>query len=370
MNDPLTDGTAALGIGIIGAGDVAVRDYLPEIRRLAPRAHVVAIASRDGRRAREVAERYAIPGAYAGHEALLADPAIDVVMNLTQLRDHVTVTEAALEAGKHVYTEKPAARTRVEIERLAALAADRQVVVAAAPSVMAFPQVERMCRLVEEGSLGPIWTATGQFLGGVPPWAGYDSDPTGFFAADTGPLVDVGIYPLHALTGALGPVRRVSAMSHRSRHHFVQIDGRAAGVRVPVEVDDVWHVTLEFERGAVATVRSDFAAHGATRAADVELNGERGTIAAQLIDMTAPLVASDDHEPDGWRREFFADARTAGPDHVLGVGHLLDHLIDGSPLRLTLGHAAHVIEVIEAAARSSTEGRAVDIESRLPEEHP
>lgn len=366
----MIDGPAALGIGVIGAGDVAVRDYLPEIRRLAPRARVVAISSRDGRRAQETAARYAIPEAYAGHEALLADPAVDVVMNLTQLRDHMAVTAAAIEAGKHVYTEKPAARTRLEIERLAAMAADRQVVVAAAPSVMAFPQVERMCQLVEAGALGPIWTATGQFMGGVPPWAGYDSDPTGFFAADTGPLVDVGIYPLHALTGALGPVRRVSAMSHRSRHHFVQIDGRAAGVRVPVEVDDVWHVTLEFEFGAVATVRSDFAARGSTRAADIELNGERGTVAVQLIDMTAPLVASDDDAPDGWRHEFFAGARVDGPDHVLGVGHLVDHLIDGLPLRLTLGHAAHVIEVIEAAARSSNEGRAIDIESRLLEEHP
>ncbi len=358
-------GVVPLGIGIVGAGDVAARDYLPEIHRLHERGRVVAIASRDGQRARALAERYGIAAAHAGHEALLADPAVDVVANLTQLADHVEVTRAAIRSGRHVYTEKPAAATYAEVRALIALAAAHDVAVAAAPSVMAFPQVARLAQLVSAGAIGPVWTAIGQFLGGVPPWAGYESDPSGFFARGAGPLVDVGIYPLHALTGVLGPVTRVSASSHRSRDRFVQIDGSAAGRTIPVEVDDVWHVHLSFVSGAVASVRADFAAAGASRAADVEFNGERGTIAAQLIDMTAPLLVSDEAAPDGWRAEAFPGARAAGPDHVLGIDHLLRHVVDGAPLRLTLDHAAHVVEVLEACARSASEHRAIDVLSRF-----
>jgi len=356
-------GTAVIRIGVIGAGDVAARDYLPAaVHRLGSAASIVAIASSDGVRARHLADRYEIPHAHAGFETILADRSIDAIVNLTPTSMHDAVNRATVAAGKHLYTEKPAALTAERIRTLAAAARLAGVTVAAAPSVMVFPQVQRARALVEAESIGQVWTATGQFIGGIPPWVGYESDPTPFFSSSVGPLVDVGIYPLHALTGLLGPVSRVTALSHRSRPSFVQRDGPAAGVKVKVEVDDVWHLIVQLHSGAIVTVRSDFASLGATSAADVELNGENGSICLSLMDMAAPLRIQVDGDDD-FREESFPNARAEGPDHVLGVVHLVECLTNGRTLELSLEHAAHVVDVLEAAARSATTGQTEEIAS-------
>ena len=350
-------------IGVIGAGDVAVRDYFPAAAlRLGAAASIVAVASSNGVRARHLAGLYDIPHAYAGFDTILADSSIDVIVNLTPTSMHNVINRATVAAGKHLYTEKPAALTADRIRALAAAAQRAGVTVAAAPSVIVFPQVERARALVQAETIGQVWTATGQFIGGIPPWAGYESDPAPFFSSAVGPLVDVGIYPLHALTGLLGPVRRVTAMSHRSRDSFVQLDGLAAGNKVNVDVDDVWHLIVQLDSGAIATVRSDFASHGATSAAEVELNGETGSICLSLMDMAAPLRIQLNGD-DAFREESFPNARTEGPDHMLGVVHLVECLTYGRKLALSLDHAAHVVDVLEAAARSATTGRTEEIAS-------
>jgi len=350
--------TDELRIGVVGAGDVATRDYLPEAHRLHPRARIVAIASSDGRRAAAVAERFALPASCAGYEQLLARDDVDAVVNLTPARLHGDVNRAAIEAGRHLYSEKPFAPTVPEAVELTTAAERQGVVLVCAPSVMVFPQVARARQLLAAGAIGSVWNATGQFLGGLPPWAGYESDPSPFFAVGSGPLVDIGVYPLHALTGLLGPVRRVTAMATRSRADFVQLDGSMGGRTIPVDVDDTWHVTLRFDCGAVATVRSDFATLGASATPDVELDGETGTIAFQLIDMTAPLRV---HDGSSWTDEHLPEARADGPDHLLGVAHLVDCVLSGTSNVLSAEHATHVIDIVHAADRSATEGVAADL---------
>ena len=91
--------------------------------------------------------------------------------------------------------------------------------------------------------------------------------------AGSGPLVDVGVYPLHALTGLLGPVELVTAISARTQQSFVQPpSSTSVGRTVPVEVDDVWHVLMRHVGGAISSVRSDFATHGSTAGADVDVH--------------------------------------------------------------------------------------------------
>ena len=116
-----------------------------------------------------------------------------------------------------MYSEKPLAPTVAEVDRIARAAETHALVVVAAPSVLLFPQVRRALELVQTGALGKIHLARGQALGGIPPWEGYLSDPTPFFAQLGGPLSDMAVYPLHALTGLLGPVRRVTALAARTR---------------------------------------------------------------------------------------------------------------------------------------------------------
>ena len=349
-----------LRIGVIGAGDVAARDYLPEAGRLLG-GRIVAIASTDGRRAEDLAARFGIRSHYAGADSLIQSGDVDAIVNLTPQSRHHAINLAAVTAGLHVYSEKPVATTADEARQLRDAATRAGLVVVAAPSVLVFPQVLQAARLLSEDRIGAVRSATAQFLGGRPPWDGYESDPSPFFAAGSGPLVDIGVYPLHALTGLLGPVELVSAISARTQQSFVQPPSpMSVGRTVPVEVDDVWHVLMRHIGGALSTVRSDFATHGSTASPDVEINGDCGSIALSLMDMQAPVRLWSGAESTALPSQ---GVRLEGPDHILGVQHLID-CIAGAPPMLTVDHAAHVLEILDATAVSSRTGHQVSM--RVP----
>ena len=159
---------------------------------------------------------------------------------------HEETTLACLAAGKHVYTKKPAAGSMAAATRLRDEAARRNLTLICAPSVLLYPQVRLAAELLARNEIGPVHAARGLGFGGVPPWSGYPSDPTPFFAIGGGPLVDMGVYPLHAITGLLGPARRVSASAARAQRGFVVADGPYAGRTVPIEVpQNLRRVTLD-----------------------------------------------------------------------------------------------------------------------------
>ena len=347
-----------IGIGVVGVGDVAQRDYLPEFRRLGTAARLVSVSSLSGERARTAAEAYAIPSWTTDYREVLSNPDVDAVLNLTPIPVHEEVTRAALVAGKHVYSEKPIAASAAAARALSAEAVERGLVLITAPSILLFPQVERAARLLHDGLVGRVTSAYAYVSGGIPPWAGYQSDPTPFFAKGAGPLVDMAVYPLHALTGLLGDVTRVGAMSSRSRDSFVVDDGPYAGLSVPIEVDDTWVLLLEFASGAIACVEANFSA-AATLGPELQIRGDAGVIGLSLLDVSAPIVRADGektvdeqtpHEREG-----------GGPDHLLGVAHLLDCITSKAASRLSASRAAHVLDVIAAAQASAQARRQVDV---------
>jgi predicted dehydrogenase len=351
-----------LKLALLGCGDVALRDYLPEFHRIADRADLVAVCGRGEARARETAARFGIPAWYTDAARMYAEVEIDAVVNLTPIQAHAETTLAALAAGKHVYSEKPAAGSVAEGERLRDEAARRGLTLVCAPSVLLFPQVVRARELLAEGVVGPVHAALGRGYGGVPPWSGYPSDPSQFFAEGGGPLADMGVYPLHALTGLLGPVRRASAFAARAQESFTVGDGPHVGLRVPIEVADNWHLLLDFGGDKLASVTANNVAQ-ASRAPQLELFGLRGTLALDLLDVSAPVEV---HEPaTGWRSEPVAHARASGPDHILGVEHLVECVASGRQPIASIDHAIHVLAVLEAAAESAATGRAVAVDRGL-----
>jgi predicted dehydrogenase len=349
--------TQALRLGVIGVGDVAQRDYLPEIHRLAPEAVVVGVAGARAPRARETAERLGVAAWHVGYRALLEDEGVEALVDLTQAQLHEEVNAAAIEAGLPVYSEKPLALAASGARALGAAAAARGVVLAAAPSVLVFPQVRLVAAELRSGRLGRPVAASAAVFGGVPPWEGYASDPTPYFADEIGPLVDLGVYPLHALTALLGPVRRVSAMSARTRDRFEVADGLAAGTVVPVEAPDLSTLLLEHEGGAVATMHASFAS-AASSAPELEVLCEGGAVACSLLDPAAPVRVD---RGGGWSETAVGAERTSGPDHVLGVRHFVRCVRGTEEPLLTPEHAAHVLDVIEAARRSVADRRAIDV---------
>jgi predicted dehydrogenase len=349
--------TTPLGIGVVGTGDVAVRDYLPEFGRLAGRAEIVAFASHDGERARVAAARFGGARAYAGYAGLLSDPAVDAILNLTPIGLHGVVTLAALEAGKHVYSEKPLAGGVAEARALRDAAAARERVLVCAPCVMLFPQVAYAAGVLAAGAIGTPSSIRASAFGGAPPWEGYASDPSPFFSAAGGPLVDMAVYPLAAIAGLVAPAARVTALSSRTRDAFVVADGAAAGRRVPVEVDDNWQLMLELHGGCLASVEANFCAQ-ATAAPELEIRGDAGTLALSLLDVSEPVHVFAGGE---WHETQVPHAREAGPDHLLGVEQLVDCVTRGAEPSLSADRAIHALAVIAAARRSAIEGGAVDV---------
>jgi predicted dehydrogenase len=348
-----------LRLAIVGVGDVAQRDYLPELGRLADRVELTIACARRPERVREVAERFGIPRWTTSYQEAVGADDVDAVLNLTPFSLHVGVTLAALAAGKHVYSEKPLALTSREARSIADEAERRECVIVAAPSVLLFPQVRRAQAILANGDIGTVFTARGHGQGGVPPWEGYFSDPSPYFAHDGGPLLDMGVYPLHALTGLLGPVRQVSALSSRTRESFDIAEGPFAGRSIPVEAADNWHLVLRLDGGTLCSVEANNVASGAL-APELELRGERGTLGISLLDVSQPVAL----EVDGvGRSELVPHERAAGPDHVLGVEHLVDCVEEGLEPIVGVAHAGHVIDVLEAAALSADEGRTVEVRS-------
>lgn len=347
-------------LALLGCGDVAQRDYLPEMHRLASRAEFVSVCGRTSERARDVAARYGIPAWYDDYERMLAESDADAVINLTPIQAHTSTTLAALAAGKHVYSEKPVATSLDDARRIRGEAAKRGLTLVCAPSVLLFPQVQFAKKLVDDGAIGPVHAALGRGYGGVPPWGGYPSDPSPFFARGGGPLADMGVYPLHAITGILGPARRVSAFASRIQDGFLVADGPFMGKRVPIEVEDNWHLMLDFGDGRIASVTANNVAHD-SRAPQMELFGLAGTVAVNLLDVSAPV---DTLLPgQSWQQQKISHQRASGPDHLLGVEHLVECITSDTPPIASIGHAIHVIEIMEAAAESAHSGRVVDLQT-------
>jgi predicted dehydrogenase len=350
-------------LGVIGVGDVAQRDYLPEWRRLDGRAEVVVACGRTAVRVQDVARQFGAARWTTSFEEVVSAPDIDAIINLTPIQLHSTVTLAALSRGKHVYSEKPVAGSAADAETIRLQAEHSGLVVVAAPSVLLFPQLRLAGQLLAEGTLGAIHSAFGLAFAGVPPWAGYMSDPSPYFVAGGGPLYDMAVYPIHALTGLLGPVRRVSALSARTRDHFRVVDGEFADLLVNVEVDDNWHLLLELASGALASVQANSCTAGAL-APELELQGERGTLALSLFDVAEPVRLVIDGEVSD---RHVQHARASGPDHLLGIEHLVDCITRGEVPLPSVAHAGHVLDVLAAAEQSVRDSRTVDVSSSFPQ---
>lgn len=346
-------------LAILGVGDVAQRDYLPEFHRIQDKSELVAVCGKTTARASAVGAQYNAQW-FSEYARMLEEVEFDALVNLAPIQLHRDTTLAALRAGRHVYSEKPLASTVADARLLASEANARNLKLVCAPCVMLFPQVKQAQRLVKEQALGEIYSARGYGHGGVPPWIGYTSDPAPFFARGGGPGLDMGVYPLHALTGLLGPVKRVTAFTSRSRESFVVADGPAEGKTVSIEVDDNWHMLLDFGNGRLASVQANNVVHD-SRAPQLELFGLDGTVALNLLDVSAPVEVLR-----GGNWETIALPRTgreAGPDHLLGVEHLVDCIQNNTEPILSAAHAIHVLEILEQAEQSARDGCARNVSS-------
>jgi predicted dehydrogenase len=351
-------------LAFIGVGDVATRDYLPEFHRIANRARIVAMCGRASERVQAVAAQYGARP-YTDYRQMLAETEAAAVVNLTPVQLHYATNLAALTSGRHVYSEKTVAVTVAEARQLATIAHERGLTFVCAPCVLLWPQYRQALTLIRESVIGKVYAAHASLPGSQPPWGGYTSDPGHFFARGCGPVKDMGVYALHALTGLLGPIQRVCAFSARTLDRFVSSAGPMAAREIPIEVDTNWQIVLDHGEGRLTSLTVNFATTWASWAPQLELFGTLGTLGMDLIDVAAPLhlyraatSAWEELSPP-------ITGRAEGPDHIMGVEHLVECVGSGQSPVLSVEHALHVLDVIEHAEQSAAQGQAVAVGSRF-----
>jgi predicted dehydrogenase len=362
-----------LGLGVIGAGDVAVRTYAPGLAPLADRALPVVIFDADPARAELLAADLAArglprPRLAATLDELLTDPEVVGVFNLTPAPLHHEINVAALQAGKHVFSEKPLAGTVGDAWAEIEMARERGLVLLCAPAVMAANRFRWLKEQLDSDWLGRPTLAVGQMANmGPAAWRDYKGDPAVFYSPAVGPALDLGVYTLHAITGLLGPAQRVEAFGGIAIPRRNVLIPTRLGQVVEVTSPDHLLIHLDFGNNRFAQNLSSFATPK-SKAPTLEVHAERGTVSISQeswYDPNAPIeLWLRDESPEaaeGWTEVLpsgpsrAANLIMAGPEHFVAV-------LQGSeaPI-LTAEHAAHVLEIILAAGQSIAEGRAVEL---------
>jgi predicted dehydrogenase len=360
-------------LGIIGCGDVALRTYGPGLEPLAGRAAAVAVYDPDLARAERLADDLVAlglprPAIVPSLDALLTDADVAAVLNLSPAPFHHEINVASLQAGKHVFSEKPLAGTLEDARAAIDLARERGLTLLCAPAVMASNRFRWLKAQLDAGWLGRPTLAVGQMANmGPAAWREYKGDPAVFYGPSVGPALDTGVYILHAITGLLGPAQRVEAFGGVSiPQRNVLIPGREGQV-IDVTAPDHLLIHLDLGDNRFAQVLSSFATPR-SKAPALEVHGEQGTFSISLENWYEPDTPIDvwqrDERPDGverWTQVTPPNASRiwhqiqAGPEHFVAV------LEGAEPPILTAEHATHVLAIILAAARSIEEGCAVDV---------
>jgi predicted dehydrogenase len=340
-------------LGVIGCGRVFRWPYMSLIQQLRTRGQLDEIVTCDANPdVREiVADQPGVVSFTTDHREVLDDPDVDIVMVLTSMPEHGPLAKDALLAGKHVLVEKPMAITLPEAAELVELAKTSPGHLVCAPFVILSPTFQAMWRHVMAGDIGRPTLARGRYG-----WAGPDWGPW-FYQAGGGPLFDLGVYNVTALTGLLGPVRQVSAFTGKV-HDQRMVDGRMIEVQTP----DNYQILLDFGGSVFATVTTGFSMQQ-YRSPAVEIYGTEGTV--QML--------GDDWAPQGhelWQNSEGAWKLYGSPNPgwpwTSGLQHLVESVTAGTKPLVAPEHAYHVLEVMLAAIASGEDGKHHEVSSTFP----
>lgn len=336
----MAEGKKRITVGIIGCGNIS-DIYLTNLGGRFSSVQLAACADALPERAKAKAERFGI--AALGVEELLAAPDIDLVVNLTIPAAHAAVTRAALEAGKHVYTEKPLATRRAEGAALLALAEERGLRLGGAPDTFLGAGISACKTLLDSGTLGPVIGGTANML--CPGHESWHPDPAFYYAAGGGPVLDMGPYYLTALTELLGPVESVLAFQSAARAERTIGSGPNKGRRIPVEVPTHTAGLLRFQSGAVVTLTMSFDVQ-ASRLPPIELWGAAGSLAVPDPNTFGGPVLLHRAGETGWT-EMPVGTERADNARGLGVEDLALSILEGTPERASGRRCLHVLDVME-----------------------
>ncbi|WP_063727084.1 Gfo/Idh/MocA family protein [Streptomyces sp. RTd22] len=349
-------------IGILGSGNIFGR-YVTGLARH-PELEIVRVADIDVARAEQAAADHSIP-AWGDDTELYADESVDIVVNLTPPVHHARTTIAALEAGKHVYVEKPLATTVEEGRAVLEAAARSGRVLGSAPDTFLGSASQTARKAIDDGLIGtPVGASAFISHSKAETW---HPDPRFLFQEGGGPVMDMGPYYFAILVNLLGPVRTVTGSSRiGAERRTVTSPGRAVD-SIDVTVPTHAAAVLTFASGAIATMQMSFDIWD-TDLPYMEIYGTGGTLSLANPNHFDGEVRLKRHGDASWAvlepvvGLFGAVGTKEQARRGLGVRDLAD-AVEGSPHRATGPFAFHVLEAMCAVEEASTQTRVVALDS-------
>jgi predicted dehydrogenase len=339
-----------VNVAIVGAGVIAQRyaERIAEVDGLT----LVAVTDVLAERAEGLASKHDA-AAYGSLDELLAAQEVETVVNLTIPATHVEVTRAALEAGKHVHTEKPVALRAEDAHALAALARERGVRLSSAPATLLGEAQQTAWQLIRNGGIGDVKVVYAEANWGL--IESWHPEPESLYVS--GPLVDVGIYPLTIVTAMFGPVRRVTAFATTVQPVRTRKDGKTFELETP----DFWVAACEHASGVLTRLTATFWVKP-SKQRGLEFHGTGGSLWMPTWgESNSRLLRTEDGED--YEAVPLLRPAYAGFDWSLALLDLAEAIRDDRPHRMSAEHAAHVVEVLNGADASRRQGGPVQIDS-------
>ena len=356
--------TRELGVGIIGCGNISTTYF--SLAPLFKGLKVLACADINVQAAEARAKEYGVRAQTI--DALLANDEIDVVVNLTIPDAHFRVSKAILEAGKHVYSEKPLVLSLEEGEELRRIAKEKKLAVGCAPDTFLGGAHQLARKFIDDGGIGRVTSGACYVMSpGMEMW---HPNPDFFFLPGGGPILDLGPYYVANLINLIGPVKRVGAMTSMASATRTITSQPRHGEVIPVKTPTTIQALLEFVSGATVTLTAswDVWSH---RHANMELYGTDGSLYVPDPNFFGGVVEASGKDKDikpveGWEHPFgiFNQESPQGPRanyRTAGLADMAMAIIEGRDARCSLDRTLHGVDVMTSILKSGEEGRFIEL---------
>lgn len=352
-------------VAFIGVGDIS-GIYLENLTKTFKQIEVLGVCDLVREKAERAQEKYGIPKIYETMHDAFADAEVDIILNLTRPYEHFEVTKAALEAGKHVYSEKPLGATKEEGEALITLAAEKGLSIGGAPDTFLGASIQTCRKLIDDGFIGEIIGFNASMI-----CRGHESwhpDPAFYYQFGGGPMMDMGPYYLTALINLVGRVKSVTSVVRTSFKQRVITSQPHSGTIVDVEVPTHLTGILELENGAVGNLLTTFDVVYKEQAR-FEIYGSEGTLIVpdpNFFGNSIYLLRQETGEYKEMPLLYDYKENSRG----LGLADMAAALRNKRPARTGMEQLFHVLDVMTAFKRSSDKQGREEIHSPFTRQAP
>lgn len=357
-------------IGVIGCGNIAETVYLPQMAGIA-NAKIVAVCDPNEERVKSIAEKFEVKEYYTSVDDMLAKSDVEICMSIGAIQGRHEVNMKVLNAGKHLYSQKPFAPSIEAATEQIETAKKNNVVLITAPVHRNRPEIRRAKDMIKNGMIGHVSLIKMDVTHGGPEYYQYrDTDPSWFYKKGAGALPDIGVHAIDQVVALVGPVKAVQCMATISEPIRTIRSGKLDGQTFEAkELPDNYIISLDFGNGTLGVVNTGFIEKANVHpCAGIEVYGNKGTLAIDggigyngMADIHV-YVDKPEEGIRGWiDPQPIKDAPQTEWFQAQVITDIIEAVEQNKKPRLSPEHSRHVIEVLEAVEKAAETGSRIEL---------